>query len=172
MGRDHEEDPPSLEELLSRELPGVMPLADRGRVRPPRRRRTRTPLRPPDTPRAAFEVERFGERVEGRERRVDPRLLDRLRSGTVDIGIHLDLHGRTLDEARSDVEAAVARALAGGSRCLLVVHGRGLRSGGGPVLKEALPGWLTAPPLAARVAAFTSAPPRLGGAGALLVLLR
>jgi DNA-nicking Smr family endonuclease len=53
-----------------------------------------------------------------------------------------------------------------------VIHGRGQHSAAEPVLKRQLPDWLTAPPLAAHVLAFSPAPTRLGGAGATLVLLR
>ena len=53
-----------------------------------------------------------------------------------------------------------------------MVHGRGLHSPEGPVLKEALPGWLAAAPIGARVLAFATAGPEAGGAGASYVLLR
>jgi DNA-nicking Smr family endonuclease len=42
----------------------------------------------------------------------------------------------------------------------------------GPVLKEAVLGWLCEPPLARLVMAFASAVPEHGGAGATYVLLR
>ena len=63
-------------------------------------------------------------------------------------------------------------AYADGDRCVRIVHGRGLRSQGGPVLKDAVLAWLQEPPLAAIVMAFASAPPAWGGPGALFVLLR
>jgi DNA-nicking Smr family endonuclease len=56
---------------------------------------------------------------------------------------------------------------------VLLIHGRGLHSGpGGPALRPALVELLCRPPVANRVLAFTSAPPKRGGAGALVVLLR
>jgi len=70
------------------------------------------------------------------------------------------------------VRRFLRQALAAGCRSVLIVHGRGRRSPGAPVLKRSLPGWLAAPPHGERVAAFTTAPPHLGGPGATLVLLR
>jgi DNA-nicking Smr family endonuclease len=122
--------------------------------------------------RAPFSVTRTGERVEGLARGVDPAHLRRLRRGEVEVERDLDLHGETAREARAQVAAALRAAYDAGERCLRVVHGRGLHSPGAPVLKDALLDWLAEPPLAALVLAFASAPPREGGAGALLVLLR
>lgn len=125
-----------------------------------------------DSDRAPFVVTRTGERVEGLARGVDPAHLRRLRRGEVEVERDLDLHGETAREARAQVAAALRAAYDAGERCLRVVHGRGLHSPGAPVLKDAVLDWLAEPPLAALVLAFASAPPREGGAGALLVLLR
>jgi DNA-nicking Smr family endonuclease len=122
--------------------------------------------------RAPFVVTRTGERVEGLARGVDPAHLRRLRRGEVEVERDLDLHGETAREARGQVAAALRAAYDAGERCLRIVHGRGLHSPGAPVLKDAALDWLAEPPLAALVLAFASAPPREGGAGALLVLLR
>jgi DNA-nicking Smr family endonuclease len=121
---------------------------------------------------APFVVTRTGERVEGLARGVDAAHLRRLRRGEVDVERDLDLHGETARAARAQVAAALRAAYDAGERCLRIVHGRGLHSPGAPVLKDAVLDWLAEPPLAALVLAFASAPPREGGAGALLVLLR
>ena len=119
-----------------------------------------------------FEVVRQGERVSGLAPGVDRRHLARLRAGEVEIDRDLDLHGLDAPSAREDVTFELRDAYAEGERCVRIVHGRGLRSPGGPVLKEAVLAWLQAPPLANLVLAFETAPPEHGGAGALLVLLR
>jgi len=119
-----------------------------------------------------FRVEHSGDRVSGLVEGRRPRTLVRLRGGAFAVERRLDLHGFTAAAARAEVEATVERAWRQGRRCLLLIHGRGLRSAAGPVLKERLPEWLTAAPAARRVLAFTSAPDHLGGSGALLVLLR
>ena len=119
-----------------------------------------------------FEIERIGERVEGLVEGAGRHQLDLLLRADLHIEVQLDLHGQTEENARRVVEEAVERAFAANHRCILVIHGRGRRSLGVPILKEALPDWLTGPRCAARVLAFTTAPQRLGGAGATLVLLR
>ena len=93
-------------------------------------------------------------------------------SGRRDTDVTLDLHGDDLPSAKQRGRAAFEQATRDGARCLSIVHGRGRHSEDGPVLKEAVVAWITAPPLAARVLAFASAPSDRGGAGATRVLLR
>jgi DNA-nicking Smr family endonuclease len=69
------------------------------------------------------------------------------------------------------VEEFLRNALKTSRRCVKIIHGRGLRSPKGPVLKEALIKWLS---LRHRknVIAFVTARQCDGGLGALYVLLR
>lgn len=153
---------------------GVVPLAagkdtvERG---PARRRQGGPAPRQPLAP-GGFSLERYGEQVEALAPGGDRRQLRRLKRGDLPVERTLDLHGDTEESARRAVEDAVERLADAGLRCLLVIHGRGHRSPGAPVLKEALPGWLTGPRCANRVMAFCTATPELGGPGATLVLLR
>lgn len=175
MADRRREPPAAAEDTLARALPGVepLPLEERERVIEPRRRPGRSrPAAPGSTRRPPFEIERYGEVVAALARGADARWLDRLRAGRVAPDAELDLHGHTAASAAVALEAALARAAADRRRCLLIVHGRGLRSPAGPVLKEEVIRRLQAPPLAGRVVAFATAPPDRGGAGALLVLLR
>jgi DNA-nicking Smr family endonuclease len=104
---------------------------------------------------------------------VDKRLARRLRAGDYPIEAELDLHGKTRDEAERALDAFIAEAQAAGRRCVLVIHGRGLNSGGaGPVLGEAVHHHLGAGRAARAVLAHALAPPHAGGDGATLVLLR
>jgi DNA-nicking Smr family endonuclease len=119
-----------------------------------------------------FEVVRTGERVEGIAAGIDRKLLQRLKRGEPEPVRRIDLHHLKRQEARPLVERELRAAFAAGERCVLFVHGRGLRSEDGPVLKEALLEWLQAAPLSERVMAFASARPEDGGVGALYVLLR
>jgi DNA-nicking Smr family endonuclease len=119
-----------------------------------------------------FAVTREGERVAGLAAGVDRRHLRRLRSGEIEPDRDLDLHGLSERDAREDVTFELRDAWAEGERCVRIVHGRGLRSPGRAVLKDAVLEWLQEPPLAALVMAFASAPPASGGPGALFVLLR
>jgi len=118
-----------------------------------------------------FRVERDGSRVTGLAADRRPRTLGRLKGGHYPVEHRIDLHGLTEAEAREVVEDELLAAWGRGRRCALVIHGRGRHSAAGPVLKEALPDWLVADPLGRRVVAFATAPDRLGGLGATLVLL-
>lgn len=140
-------------------------------LRPAATRRGR--VAPTDLPRPPrFTVQRDGLRIQGLAEGRRPRLLARLRGGRFPVERQLDLHGFTAAEARREVEEELLAARGAGQRCVLVIHGRGRGSAGAPVLRESLPDWLVEAPLAHHVAAFTTAPDPLGGAGATLVLLR
>jgi DNA-nicking Smr family endonuclease len=120
-----------------------------------------------------FIVEEVGETVSGVAPGIDRKLMVRLRAGDYPVEAELDLHRRSRAEAGAELERFLARARGEGRRCVLVIHGRGHNSGPeGPVLVAATRDWLTQGPLRRHVLAFVSAPPDLGGSGAVLVLLR
>ena len=108
--------------------------------------------------------------VDGWASGFDRRRLRELRRGEIEPDLEVDLHGMTSAAARRELSAVLARAIATGARCVLVVHGRGNRSESGPVLRDALPGWLSAAPHGAAILAFAAAADRRGGA--TYVLLR
>ncbi|CPO65095.1 Probable DNA endonuclease SmrA [Bordetella pertussis] len=82
----------------------------------------------------------------------------------------LDLHGLRVEQARHAVLSFLDECLEHGIRCVRIVHGKGYGSQGlEPVLKDKARTWLVQK---ADVLAFSEAPERGGGAGALLVLLR
>ena len=124
--------------------------------------------------RPPFEVERVGDVVAGRAADVSAEVLRGLRRGDHRPEARLDLHGQTRDEAVRAVERFVLRSRADGCRAVLVIHGRGQNSEAGePVLRPALHEWLASAVSArAGVMAFAPAPPRAGGTGATVVLLR
>jgi DNA-nicking Smr family endonuclease len=116
-------------------------------------------------------VERWGEKYALLAPGADRRLLKELPQRKVDA--ELDLHGLRREEARAALKKFMAGARRAGCRTVLVVHGRGHRSGAaGPVLCDVVIEALTAPPLAAGILAVTNAPSARGGPGAALVLLR
>ena len=120
----------------------------------------------------AFALTRHGERVEGLAPGIDRQHLLRLRRGEWRIERRVDLHGLTAPEARRELTSELQDAALAGVRCVLVIHGRGLHSEGGPVLRDGVLAWLMTAPLARRVMAFASALPGDGGPGASYVLLR
>lgn len=152
-------------------MAGVEPLAGRDKLRPtPAPERTGRP--PGQGEPVRFEVERLGERLEGRAPGIDRRHLRRLRAGGVPVDARVDLHGLEARAARGALNAALVECSQAGARCLLVVHGRGLHSRERPALKDSLVGWLETSPIGPSVMAFASATAEDGGPGATYVLLR
>ncbi len=100
-------------------------------------------------------------------------LVRALTRGDVAPEAQLDLHHQSAEVAAHSVQRFIEASAARRRRCVLLIHGRGNRSGpGGPVLRDVVIKQLRQRPVADRVLAFVSAPPRHGGAGGLLVLLR
>jgi DNA-nicking Smr family endonuclease len=101
---------------------------------------------------------------------VQQRVLRKFRRGQYAIEAELDLHGRTVPEARELVSAFLRQMRAGGKRCVRIIHGKGLSSEGKlPVLKIRVNSWLRQKD---DVLAFSSARPQDGGTGAVYVLLK
>ena len=160
-------------ELFEEAMRDVQPLpADAAPVRPPRRAAGKRAAPARVAGDARFEVEIAGERVRGRVPGFDLRQVRRLEAGEPPPELTVDLHGFPQAEARGTLRDCVRRARHAGHRTVRVIHGRGLGSEAGPVLKTALPHWLAEAPLGGWILAFASAPPPLGGTGATLVLLR
>jgi DNA-nicking Smr family endonuclease len=97
-------------------------------------------------------------------------VVKKLRRGVWTLQAEIDLHGLRRDAAREAVAAFLHAALRRGTRCVRIVHGKGLGSPGRePVLKSHVKNWLAQRD---EVLAFTHAKPEDGGHGALIVLLR
>jgi DNA-nicking Smr family endonuclease len=94
----------------------------------------------------------------------------KLRRGQYAIEAELDLHGRTVPEARELVHRFLRDCQARGKRCVRIIHGKGKGAEGKlPVLKGKVNAWLRQKD---EVLAFSSARPQHGGTGAAYVLLR
>ena len=112
--------------------------------------------------------------------KLDKHVARRIKRGAQGIEARLDLHGMTRKDAHADLRRFVRDTAARGCRCVLVITGKGGRSGAGSdsrdpapgVLRRSVPRWLEAPDLSPYVAGFEPALPRHGGAGALYVQLR
>ena len=108
---------------------------------------------------------------------IDRNTAERLRKGKLPIDGRLDLHGFTREEAHGLLDSFIKSHAERGSRCLLVITGKGIRkdveSGlGRGILREMLPGWLAADALRRLILAFDVAQPKHGGTGAFYVLLK
>jgi len=96
--------------------------------------------------------------------------LRKLRRGVWPVQDSLDLHGNNSDPARKLLQEFLHEAMQREFRCVLVIHGKGLNSQGGEaVLRKLTRHWLTQHPL---VLGYCDAPPKEGGSGAVLVLLK
>jgi DNA-nicking Smr family endonuclease len=93
----------------------------------------------------------------------------KLRLGQYPLEGRLDLHRKTVKEARVELFDFVRLALAKGWRCVLVNHGRGERSPTPARIKSYTIAWLAQIP---EVLAYHHPERRHGGAGAVYVLLR
>jgi DNA-nicking Smr family endonuclease len=99
---------------------------------------------------------------------IPPRTLRRLAAGQYAVQDEVDLHHLPSLEAERLLKGFLTRARDEGRHCVRVIHGKGLRSESGPVLKAMVDGLLRH---RGDVLAFASAPPAQGGTGAVLVLL-
>jgi DNA-nicking Smr family endonuclease len=101
---------------------------------------------------------------------VSPQILRKLRRGFWVIQDELDLHGLTVEEARTLLGEFLARCIRRGLRCVRIIHGKGLRSRNRePVLKRRVAGWLIQ---REAILAFCQARSVDGGGGAVVVLLK
>ncbi len=112
------------------------------------------------------------EYMEGTGHGVPDHVARRLHQGEFSVRRHIDLHGLNAREAEAALARFLRETLERGERALLVIHGRGLSSAGEPVLKEKVRRFLTRSPWNKWIAAFSTARPCDGGAGATYVLLR
>jgi DNA-nicking Smr family endonuclease len=116
------------------------------------------------------EAPEHGEQLQYLRPGVQKRVLRKLKRGGYSVDASLDLHGMTVEQARSEVTAFIRAERGELRRCVRIVHGKGHRSADGqPVLKTLLNRWL---PQRDDVVAFCSTPPHDGGTGAVYVLLR
>lgn len=96
------------------------------------------------------------------------RVLKRLRRGHYAVHGEIDLHHMSQKEARKALAEFFVEAHDARATCVKIVHGKGKHLDAEPVLKNLVNGLLRR---RRQVIAFTSAPPRDGGVGAVYVLL-
>jgi len=100
------------------------------------------------------------------------RFLPNLRNGMYSIQGQIDLHGLSRAEAQVAVEDYIIRMSRFRSCCIKIIHGRGINSPADRItLKESLQRFLSTRRMSRFVVAYSSAPPRDGGVGAVYVLL-
>jgi DNA-nicking Smr family endonuclease len=102
---------------------------------------------------------------------LDRRMRQRVARGREPIDARFDLHGLTQSEAHAALSRFLHAASARGARLVLIITGKGSRSGEG-VLKRQVPLWLALPEFRNLVIGFEEAHVAHGGEGALYVRLR
>jgi len=119
----------------------------------------------------SFKLSDTQEFVEWKNRGYRDDIVRRLHEGRFSIQDCLDLHGLIVEEAEEEVRLFLEEAVKKNYRCVKIIHGRGLRSPNGPVLKETLIQWLSGR-YRKYLVAFVTARPCDGGLGALYILLK
>lgn len=99
---------------------------------------------------------------------IQHKVLRKLRTGQYNVEAILDLHGKTVNEARQSIARFLQECGEQGICHVLIIHGKG-HSNRTPVLKNKLNNWLRQ---LTNVLAFCSATAREGHSGALYVLLK
>ena len=105
---------------------------------------------------------------------LDKRTFQKLLRGKLRIERTLDLHGYTAEEAKHQLNNFIHECYSRGSRCTLIITGKGVRGNLGVfgVLKRSVPEWLNSQHLRPMILAFIHARQDHGGTGALYVLLK
>lgn len=98
-------------------------------------------------------------------------IIEKLHEGRFAVENFIDLHGCTVTEAEAEIETFLTDALRRGLRCVKIIHGRGLRSLKGPLIKETVVRRLSGH-YRKSVIAYVTARQCDGGLGALYVLLK
>jgi DNA-nicking Smr family endonuclease len=88
----------------------------------------------------------------------------------VPIDSRLDLHGMNSDEARHSLQTFIQNCYLENFHCIIVIHGKGNHSKGGPKLRRLVKEWLSKYGKS-YIRSFKPAPPNRGGDGATMVWL-
>lgn len=107
---------------------------------------------------------------------IDRQTMRRFKRGDYKIEAVLDLHNKTENNAFELVRRFVTESYLSGKRCVLIITGKGLHQEDEYVargrLKARVPQWLTLDELRPLILTYVHPQERLGGEGALMILLR
>ena len=109
---------------------------------------------------------------------IDKATLKKFKKEEFPVEAVLDLHGLTEDAAFVRVDEFIPRCYALGKRCVIIVTGKGYHQAEDDVfavrgvLRKLVPQWLGQPRLRAMILVHKHPSERLGGQGALYILLR
>ena len=103
----------------------------------------------------------------------DKRTFTKLKRGNLKIDATLDLHGLTLNEAYTSLNAFLVDSQRRNLRCVLIITGKGTRNPNGKgIIKSKFPEWLNEFSIRPLIISVSHAHKRDGGEGAFYVLIR
>ncbi|MRG71463.1 hypothetical protein GH722_06780 [Alphaproteobacteria bacterium HT1-32] len=138
-------------------------------VTPPKQKQ---PIRPKAVEPVIRKPNKDPELVHGVMPGVDRRRNQRLRRGQVEVDGTIDLHGMSQTQAYQSLMRFLEESYRRGSRCVLVITGKGLRETGEVgILRRQVPKWLN-DNARQLIQGFNYAHRRHGGEGALYVIMR
>ena len=111
-------------------------------------------------------------------RNVDNAMAKRIRRTQYEVEAKLDLHGITVNEAYEKVRNFVFESYHQKKRCIIIVTGKGYQKedddifSSRGVLREKVPEWLNAFDVRPLILSISNPPEKLGGRGALYIILR
>lgn len=100
-----------------------------------------------------------------------PQKLRLLRNRPIDVSDQIDLHGLKAQEARTELANFIRAHYVKGTRCVLIITGKGKNSPTGSILKPTVHSWIQSEG-APFVKSYGTAPRMQGGEGALVVYLK
>lgn len=107
---------------------------------------------------------------------IDKRTMQRFKRGEMPVEGVLDLHHQTEDKAYDLVRRFVTESYLQGKRCVMIITGKGLHRQDEfspyDCLKTRVPQWLAQDELCGLILTYIHPQERLGGSGALMLLLR
>ena len=109
---------------------------------------------------------------------IDNNTAKRFKRGEFKIEAELDLHGYTEEKAFEAVHSFIKKAYLQNKRCVLIITGKGYHQDSDDIfaskgiLKDRVPQWLNNQELRPLILSFIHPEAKLGGSGALYILLR
>ena len=122
----------------------------------------------------------FPKKIENSEfNGIDKSTLKKFRREEFQVESTLDLHGKTEDEAFQLVNKFITHCYTLGKRCIIIITGKGLNIhknedlfANKGILRKSVPQWLDLPNLRSMILIYKNPSEKLGGNGALYILLR
>lgn len=127
---------------------------------------------------AVYGGETLSDLQNGNTDNMDNQTARRFKRSEFPVEATLDLHGKTEDQAFEAVDEFIRRSWLSGKRCVVIVTGKGYHQEDSDYfnpkgkLKERVPLWLNRRELRPLILAYRHPEAKLGGSGALYILLR